>query len=173
MGMKGINYRELEKILKAKELEKLLKADEWFKADQLTTQLMCQVTKREKEGWLSNEHIDAFPCEDLQMIDQLWVDNSNNKFGFSVQKKLWLECGGEVDKYTSIAWKKFASEVGWYHPQNDDWRTYPEFMNDTKNAQNTFPASLPYSYICIDHLMGGLGMMMFSSLVQKLVECRL
>ena len=124
--MKGINYRELEKILKAKELEKLLKANEWFKADQLTAKLMCQVTKREKEGWLSTEHIDAFPCEDLRMIDQLWVDNSNNKFGFSVQKKLWLECGGELDKPNSTAWKKFAAEVGWYHPQNDDWRTYPE-----------------------------------------------
>ncbi len=133
---KGIDYGELEK---------LLKNQEWRKADELTAKLMCQVANREKEGWLDTEHIEAFPCEDLRTIDQLWVHYSNSKFGFSIQKKLWLECGGEIGKYDYEVWKKFAAKVGWYHPQKNDWRTYTEFMNDTKNAQNALPASLPCS----------------------------
>jgi len=40
-------------------------------------------------------------------------------------------------------WKKFGAKVGWYHPEKNDWRTYTEFMSDTKNAQNSLPASLP------------------------------
>jgi uncharacterized caspase-like protein len=134
VSAKGIDYRELEKLLKAKE---------WRKADELTAKLMCQVANREKEGWLDTEHIEAFPCEDLRTIDQLWVHYSSSKFGFSIQKKLWLECGGEIGKYDYEVWKKFAAKVGWYHPQKNDWRTYTEFMNDTKNAQNSLPASLP------------------------------
>jgi hypothetical protein len=136
LSARRIDYRELEKLLKAKE---------WRSADELTAKLMCQVAGREKEGWLNVEHIEAFPRKDLRTIDQLWVHYSNNKFGFSIQKKLWLECGGEIDKYDDEVWKKFAAKVGWYRPQKDDWKTYTKFMNDTKNARKALPASLPLS----------------------------
>jgi uncharacterized caspase-like protein len=135
LSAKGIDYRELEKLLKAKE---------WRSADELTAKLMCQVANRKKEGWLNEESIKIFPCEDLRTIDQLWVHYSDSKFGFSIQKKLWLECGGKIGKYDYDVWKKFAAKVGWYHPQKSDWRTYTEFMDDTKNAQNAPPASLPF-----------------------------
>jgi hypothetical protein len=101
LSAKGIDYRELEE---------LLKAQEWRKADELTAKLMCQAANREKEGWLDTEHIEAFPCEDLQTIDQLWVHYSSSKFGFSIQKKLWLECGGAIGKYDYEVWKKFGKK---------------------------------------------------------------
>ena len=166
---KGIDYRELEKLLKAKE---------WRKADELTAKLMCQVAGRERKGWLGKEDIDQFPCEDLRKLDQLWVHYSNSKFGFSVQKKLWIECGNGIEKYVYEykVWEKFAAKVGWSHPQNNEWKTYTEFMNNTKNAQNAFPASLPrlvygenvleneffFLYNC------GWGV---TSLAQRLVDC--
>lgn len=167
LSAKGIDYRELEK---------LLKAQEWRKADELTAKLMCQAANREKEGWLDTEHIEAFPCEDLRTIDRLWVHYSNSKFGFSIQKKLWLECGGEIGKYDYEVWKKFAAKVGWYHPQKNDWRTYTEFMNDTKNAQNVLSASLPrYTidrvYLGFDEWWGVVGCRWFSSLASRLVKC--
>jgi hypothetical protein len=126
-------------------LEKLLKAKEWRKADELTSKLMCQVSNREKEGWLNIENIKAFPHKDWWTIDQLWVHYSNSKFGFSIQKKLWLECGGNIWRYDDKVWKKFAAKIGWYYPQNDDWKTYTQLMNDTKNAQNAPLASLPFT----------------------------
>jgi uncharacterized caspase-like protein len=141
ISAKGIDYRELEK---------LLKAQEWRKADELTAKHMLKVANRESQGWLDEESIKIFPCEDLRTIDQLWVHYSSSKFGFSIQKKLWLECGGEIGKYDYEVWKKFAAKVGWYHPQKDDWRTYTEFMNDTKNAQNAASASLPRLSVGVD-----------------------
>jgi hypothetical protein len=134
VSAKGMDYRELEK---------LLKAQEWRKADELTVKYMLKVANRESRGWLDEDSIKIFPCKDLRTIEQLWVHYSNSKFGFSIQKKIWLECGGEIGKYDYEVWKKFAAKVGWYHPQNNDWRSYTEFMNDTKNAQNALPASLP------------------------------
>lgn len=148
LSAKGIDYSELEKLLKAKE---------WRKADELTVQLMCQAANREKEGWLDEESIKVFPCEDLRTIDQLWVHYSNSKFGFSIQKKLWLECGGEIGKYDYEVWKKFAAKVGWYHPQKNDWIIYTEFMNDTKDAQNALPTSLPAALWVWSLVVVGLG----------------
>jgi uncharacterized caspase-like protein len=165
VSAKGIDYRELEN---------LLKAQEWRKADELTAKLMYQVANREQKGWLDTEQIKAFPCEDLGTIDRLWVHYSNSKFGFSIQKKVWLECGGEIGKYDHEIWRKFAAKVGWYHPQNDDWRTYTEFMNDIENIQNAFPASLPLRIIEERKWVGGLGRLvegLFSSLSQRLVNC--
>ena len=96
---------------------------------------------------------------------------SNSKFGFSIQKKLWLECGGEIGKYDYKVWQKFAAKVAWYHPQNDDWRSYTEFMNDTKNAQNALPASLPCFGSCGYELGGVLVGVGVSSLAWRLVRC--
>lgn len=150
---KGIDYRELEK---------LLKAQEWRSADELTAKHMLKVANRESQGWLDEASIKIFPCEDLRTIDQLWVHYSNSKFGFSIQKKLWLECGGKIGEYDYDVWKKFAAKVGWYHPQNNDWRTYTEFMNDTKNAQNALPSSLPIDVLWEWFGGGSLGCFFFS-----------
>lgn len=144
---KGIDYRELEK---------LLQAQEWRKADELTAELMCKVANRESEGWLREEDMKQFPCEDLRTIDQLWVHYSNSKFGFSIQKKLWLECGGKIGKYDYEVWEKFAAKVGWYHLQNSNWRTYNEFK-DTENARKSLPASLPCGKTSLCWLVGEVG----------------
>jgi uncharacterized caspase-like protein len=168
LSAKGIDYRELEKLLKAKE---------WRSADELTAKLMCQVAGREKVGWLRKEDINQFPCEELRSINQLWVHYSNSKFGFSVQTKLWVECGNGIEKYVYEykLWKKFAAKVGWYHPQKDDWRTYTEFMDNTKNGQNALPASFPRLVYGKDVIDGdfwlyncGWGV---TSLAQRLVDC--
>ncbi|HYX15858.1 MAG TPA: GUN4 domain-containing protein [Nostoc sp.] len=45
-------------------------------------------------GWLDYKSIENFPCTDLRTIDRLWVKYSNGHFCFSVQKRIWLECGG-------------------------------------------------------------------------------
>ena len=110
---KGVNYHQLEQ---------LLKAGSWKKADEETANKMCEVAGRTKEGYLRVEDINKFPCEDLRTIDQLWVKYSNGRFGFSVQKKIWLEvtCGpevGDIDEY-EIEFN-LGDRVGWR--KNDSW----------------------------------------------------
>ena len=92
------------------QLENFLKNGQWREADEETTRLMLLIAKREDEGWLDQESIEKFPCEDLRTIDKLWVDYSNGKFGFSVQKKVWMACGGVPGQCDFDVYKKFAEQ---------------------------------------------------------------
>ncbi|MEG4318383.1 MULTISPECIES: serine/threonine-protein kinase [unclassified Microcoleus] len=91
-------------------LRDLLAAGKWKDADEETVKVMLKAARREKEGWLEPNSIENFPCDDLRTIDQLWVKYSQGRFGFSVQKKIWLEVGGKVDYETDC---KLGDRVGW------------------------------------------------------------
>lgn len=98
----GINYRKLRDLLAAKK---------WKEADWETAERMWEVMGRQEERWLRVEDIEKFPCKDLKIIDKLWVHYSQGKFGFSVQKKIWEECGSPTDYNDD--WKRFGDRVGW------------------------------------------------------------
>ena len=99
----GVNYTNLRD---------LLAAGKWKAADEETARAMLQAVKREKEGWFRQEDIDNFSCEDLRMIDQLWLSASKGKFGFSVQKEIYESLGG-TKEYDEEVWDKFGDRVGW------------------------------------------------------------
>jgi serine/threonine protein kinase len=92
----GVDYSKLRDLLAAKK---------WEEADQETGERMLQVTGKEEEGYLNDSHIDSFPCQDLRIIDQLWVKYSKGRFGFSVQKNIWESANRD--------WDKFCQRVGW------------------------------------------------------------
>jgi hypothetical protein len=87
-----------------------LEAGKWREADQETNCVILKAARREVDGWLDMESLDNFPCDDLRTIDQLWVKYSQGRFGFSVQKKIWLEVGGKDDDNT--IWN-LGEYVGW------------------------------------------------------------
>ena len=91
-------------------LRDLLATGEWKEADRETFKVMLKAARREKEGWFDTNSIENFPCDDLRTIDKLWVKYSQGHFGFSVQKKIWLEVGGKVDYDTEC---KLGDRVGW------------------------------------------------------------
>jgi hypothetical protein len=91
-------------------LQKLLAAEKWEEADWETLDVMLKAAGREKERHFTKDSINNFPCDDLRTIDQLWVKYSQGRFGFSVQKKIWLEVGGKVDRETEC---KLGERVGW------------------------------------------------------------
>ncbi|MGK7903671.1 MAG: GUN4 domain-containing protein [Hormoscilla sp.] len=90
-------------------LRDLLAAREWEEADIETARVMLEVAGRE-EGRFRVKDLENFPCEDLRAIDKLWVKYSNGRFGFSVQKRIWLEEGGKVDYETEC---RLGDRVGW------------------------------------------------------------
>ncbi|MGD1851058.1 MAG: GUN4 domain-containing protein [Cyanophyceae cyanobacterium] len=99
----GVSYRKLHK---------LLAAGKWIDADRETTRLMLKVAGRSSTSWLRIEDIENFPAADLQAIDRLWVAYSQDQFGFSVQKKLWLEVTDESTSQVE-AWCQFGDRLGW------------------------------------------------------------
>ena len=104
-----------EKSIDYTRLRDLLKAGNWKEADRETYRTMIRaVGKKEGKRFKSEELLD-FPCADLKTIDFLWVKYSNGKFGFSVQNRIYLECGGKFDgNYPGdTIWDKFCDRVGW------------------------------------------------------------
>jgi GUN4-like len=81
-------------------------------ADCETREAMVRATFREHKGYLRMKDFDNFPCEDLQIIDQLWLKYSGGRFGFSVQKRIYQSLGG-TKEYNEKIWNAFGEAVGW------------------------------------------------------------
>ncbi|MEB3339499.1 GUN4 domain-containing protein [Okeania sp.] len=71
-------------------LENLLSSDKFEEADEETLKILLSLVGRENNYWLDLEHIENIPCQDLDKINQLWIYYSNGKFGFSIQKEIWI-----------------------------------------------------------------------------------
>ncbi len=150
-------------------LEQMLAAGDWKAADEETLRVMLEVAGRQEEGWLERENIQQFPCEDLWAIDKLWVRHSNGKFGFSVQKQVYMACGAQLDGgYPGKAiWEKFGDKVG--------WRVGDTWIDDYGDI--TFAASAPRGHLPLDPwfrlrvLVMGQRRGLFSPLAQRLTEC--
>ena len=84
----GMDYRKLRD---------LLAAGKWEEADQETSSVMLKASGREKTHYFNSYAIDNFPCTDLRTIDQLWVNYSDGRFGFSVQKQVYLSVSGKSE----------------------------------------------------------------------------
>lgn len=117
-------------------LRDLLAAGEWKEADKETAQVMQQVAERQEEGWLRREDLENFPCEDLREIDKLWRKYSNGHFGFSVQKRIWLEEGGKVDYETEC---RLAERVSWR--VKGEWQRYEDLTFGRAAPTGHLPAA--------------------------------
>jgi len=130
---KGVDYRKLRD---------LLKAGQWKEADQETERRMLEAVGRKEDDWIRGKEVLNFPCADLKTINALWVDYSNGKWGFSVQKRVYQECGAKLDgSYPGHEiWHKFCRRVGW---REED--SYVSDSNFTFDLQNSSAGKLPSS----------------------------
>lgn len=86
-------------------LRDLLADGKWQEADEETRQVMLKVACREKEGWLNDYSINRLPCIDLITVNNLWMEYSQGRFGFSVQLPIYKEVGKDLEKLGDV--------VGW------------------------------------------------------------
>jgi len=105
------NLSAITQDAKYQTLEELLKTEHWREADQETYRLMITTVGKEEDQYLEQEDLMNFPCEDLLVLDQFWVKHSNKKWGFSIQKRIWENCGSPI--VDNSAWQKFCEDVGW------------------------------------------------------------
>ena len=115
-------------------LEELLKTQQWREADQETYRLMITTVGKEDGQCFDADDFKTLPCEDLQILDRLWVKYSEGKWGFSVQKQIWEECGSPI-AYNND-WEKFGDRVGWR--KNGDWFSQPTY-DLKKTLRGEFP----------------------------------
>ncbi len=140
-------------------LERYLKNGEWKKANNETYRLMITEVGKKTGQWFEPEELLNFPCEPLRMMDGLWVKHSSGKFGFSVQKNMYLDCGGVPDgKHHVKAYEKFCKANGW----KVNGEKEPIWVS-LKFDKGHLPW-LPIAWLPIEW---------FSSLASRLVNCNL
>jgi hypothetical protein len=104
----NVDYRPLFDLLAQQSFEA---------ADRLTIQLLCENAGAAAiaRKWLYFTEVDSISVTDLRTIDRLWLAHSQGKFGFSVQRELWLG----VRQNWDALWPK----IGWRDGNN--WTRYP------------------------------------------------
>ncbi|MEM9153409.1 MAG: GUN4 domain-containing protein [Cyanobacteria bacterium P01_F01_bin.33] len=116
------------------DVQLLLAAEDYEEADRLTNQKLCELAgvAAAKRGWLYFSEVSKIPSEALQTIDALWVKYSDGRFGYSVQRKIWLGVGKN--------WERFWPEIGW--KTGIYWTRYPgEFVWNKSAPKGHLPLS--------------------------------
>jgi predicted NACHT family NTPase len=93
-------------------LEKFLEDREWKLANKETNRVMLEVQEKYASETLNSNDLRKFPCDDLLIIDRLWLKASGGHFGFSVQIKIWKE-SGSPKKYNAD-YEMFMEKMGWW-----------------------------------------------------------
>lgn len=115
-------------------LQELLVQQDFQAADRLTTLKMCEISGSEAvaRGWLYFTDVKRIPKADLNTINDLWVIYSEGKFGYSVQRKIWLSLGK--------TWEKFWLQIGW--KKEGKFTRYPdEFIWNITAPKGHLPLS--------------------------------
>uniref|UniRef100_A0A7S1X7N6 GUN4-like domain-containing protein n=2 Tax=Eukaryota TaxID=2759 RepID=A0A7S1X7N6_9CHLO len=116
----GIDYTPLKEALEAGEFQK---------ADDITRALLIELAGEDAKGrgWVYFSEVKTISVKDFKTMDSLWVAYSEGKFGFSVQKNLWVQC--------SKRWPKFFKRINWVQGENNIYRKWPAEFNYTKEAE--------------------------------------
>lgn len=121
----GFNFAPLQQLLGRQEFEA---------ADKVTLKMLCELAGAAAiaRKWLYFTDVERFTEADLHTIDRLWRVYSEGKFGFSVQRELWLGVGKNWDDlWTLIGWKN-----------GNNWTRYPqEFIWDLSAPRGHLPLS--------------------------------
>jgi GUN4-like/ARM-like repeat domain, GUN4-N terminal len=112
----------------------LLVSQDFQAADRLTLEKMCEMAgpTTVQRKWLYFTDIENLPISDLQTINSLWIVHSEGKFGFTVQRDIWLALGKN--------WENLWAKIGW--KKGNTWTRYPnEFTWNLSAPKGHLPLS--------------------------------
>ena len=122
---RGVDYQPLQELLARQDFQG---------ADVLTLQKMCELAGASaiERKWIYFTEVTNLPVVDLRTLDRLWLMSSEGKFGFSVQRRIWLSLGKDYNKlWSAIGWKS-----------GNTWTRYPkEFTWDSSAPRGHLPLS--------------------------------
>lgn len=105
----------LTDLYRYRKLRDLLATENWREADEETTNIMLEIMGKSSLDNIIPDEVMNFPCSALQLLDQLWMSYSNNRFGFSVQQQIYTRLGG-TDDISDVDMKvlqAMGAEMGW------------------------------------------------------------
>ncbi|MDJ0579871.1 GUN4 domain-containing protein [Crocosphaera sp.] len=133
------------------QLQEYLKAGKFKEADQETSRVILDAVNRSRDDLTPND-MKQLPCTILQVIDKLWRDYSNDRFGLSIQLGLYVEVGGSIETLRAQNMgilEKYGDRVGWR--KNGTWEggNYDNWDFSLSAPEGTFPAiwwKSPYGF---------------------------
>jgi serine/threonine protein kinase len=137
------------------ELKEALSFGQWQEGDRLTNKIILELAAKDKIAKLTANDISQISCEVWIAIDQAWMQASNNRFGWNVQKQVWQDLGGKLiyteDTYWQFAdvYEKFSDRVGWRKPRwlklgisPKIWRKYENLIFEINAPRGHLPSLL-------------------------------
>lgn len=109
-------------------LRDLLKEGKWREAEDETRELLIQAAGKGavKRGWVYFSEVKFIPVDDMRTLDELWKAASGGKFGYSVQREIWLQ--------NRRQWPKFFKAIDWVVGENNVYRKWPAEFNYSVDA---------------------------------------
>ncbi|MBF2076834.1 MAG: GUN4 domain-containing protein [Synechococcales cyanobacterium C42_A2020_086] len=137
-------------------LKNLLILGQWEAANQETITLMLQLANRSEDGWLWPEDFSRLPRPALKILNQLWVQHSCGRFGFSVQQRFWQKVGGLQADDPYLAECRLGDAVGWRH-LDGTWLTYSQIQFAANAPRGHLPLAFAWWVEDGGIILGGLG----------------
>ncbi|GAB4818043.1 hypothetical protein N2152v2_005089 [Parachlorella kessleri] len=100
-------------------LRDLLKEGQWREAEdeQRAKLIEAAGAAAQKRGWVYFSEVSSIPAADMKTMDLLWRAASNGRFGYSVQRELWIQ--------NRKMWPKFFKAIDWVQGENNVYRKWP------------------------------------------------
>jgi hypothetical protein len=113
---RGVNYIRLWQ---------LLKEGKWYDANQETRRCLVEAGGQQQRD-LQLIDVDRIDVVDLQTIDALWSEFSKQRFGFKIQRKIWVEIDPQMEDLEAL-----GKKLDWR--RNHSWISY-ESADFSKDA---------------------------------------
>ena len=127
----GIDYKPLKELLISKK---------WQEADRQTQTLVARIIDTAKRqntrSFISINAIAEYACRDIYIIDSIWQQYSDRKFGFSPQQKIWQNINQNSD-FSLNTWRSFVTKIGWKQgdiSNSSGYLLYEQLTFDPKTA---------------------------------------
>lgn len=134
-------------------LSNLLILRQWERANQETTAIVLDLAGRTEDGWLWLEDFAQFPYQELRLLNQLWLNHSSGRFGFSVQQRIWRKVAALEDYEAECC---VGNQVEWRHADGD-WLTYDEIRFDFSAPRGHLPLAFAWWVDGAGVVLGGVG----------------
>ncbi len=138
----GVDYQNLTR---------LLQSQQWDAAAAETDRLVFEVANKSQQATigadlLTVQAVARFPCQDLKTIDQLWRQESHDRFGFRVQLQVAQRQGVSMT-YDALqkspqGWTELNQTLGWkaWHDRRSNPEGEPDLLRSkTDVPEGSFP----------------------------------
>ncbi len=98
-----------------RELEPFLAKYQWRAADRLTSEAIIASAYSRNLWNIWNFEYSNISCSILLMINMLWLEYSENHFGFKTQDKIYSEVNRDASStsFDEASWIRFTHKIGW------------------------------------------------------------